>query len=420
MLETKSSGRRLFARCGVPLMLAGSLTACELVDVSPVEKTEQEAAAEVNAWMNEEIHRLDEPLQPEDMDEELLERMAAAGELPQQKSGGGGGITVNNPPTLAHECTGGKPCVGIRRTLPEVAADHTATDLAFWSWALTGDEQPTNQWCFLSGLGGGLNESFDAVYLDRGTGCIEMGDREAGGAGTTKWRLSIEKENAEDSLSGEATCIPTSNFKRDAGAVIWPSEEFYASRSDSGEASAWAWKNDAATMISMVRGNFAGSEERVRIRMEGDSDDRAKVLVHSGADNRHSGAARSLFVGTPRGPNPMWIIPPPEDFRLPWQEGPYPTVNIPPIHGELSGSADDNSRTYRLPRTNLGFCYLTRVSGDFRGAGEQIRIFPKKVENYDGGREHWYLYVKAGRGSVQASVRCMAYDQTTPPQEIPL
>lgn len=54
-----------------------------------------------------------------------------------------------------------------------------------------------------------------------------------------------------------------------------------------------------------------------------------------------------------------------------------------------------------------GFCYLTKVTGDFEGGGEDVRIVIK------GGS--WYLVVKSGQqNGIGASARCWKWPLRAP------
>lgn len=248
--------------------------------------------------------------------------------------------------------------------------------------------------CFLTRVSGNLggnsaivlhNGSTNVQAYWRATGLFSGGGSRIGGP---TWMLGGAQAHT-NSLSGEATCVPLSNFFTDAGGVIWQSEGNGAGISSPSwpncnkTASSNLWNGDALSYLSHVHGNYEGSGEVAEI-ITGGRNTPSQIRVKTGkCDYNHSSQGRSLFVGTP-GVSNMWR------------------------YNYSANASSGQTRTTRMMRTNRGVCYFTRISGDFDGAGERVRIFPRVDTD---GAEYWFVEAKADRGTAYANAQCALYDQ---------
>lgn len=76
-------------------------------------------------------------------------------------------------------------------------------------------------------------------------------------------------------------------------------------------------------------------------------------------------------------------------------------------------SQDGNGVKYLMPR-DIGFCYLVRVSGAFRGAGERVQLGTRALPNST--TMFWTLEVATLQSGTSARARCVRWTQlnTTP------
>ena len=189
------------------------------------------------------------------------------------------------------------------------------------------------------------------------------------------WKLggySIESNG----LHSEATCIPLSNFTLDEGLVAWVSSIF-TTPIKYGSSSADMWAGDAASFLTGIAGQFNGGDERAEV-VFGTGTTLSQLRMKAGSSSSFVGGnGASLFVGVPGSG---------EAFD--------PYIRY----------ANDNSEV-KLMRTRQGACFLTKVSGNFKGSEERIRIFPKLF----GNEEFWMLEAHAGRGSAYGGAACIPY-----------
>ncbi|HVZ33636.1 MAG TPA: hypothetical protein VG963_14490 [Polyangiaceae bacterium] len=247
--------------------------------------------------------------------------------------------------------------------------------------------------CFLTRVSGNLGGNSvvalhryntDYQYTWRTSGLIHGTLADEG----PTWKLGGAQ--AEDnSLSAEAICVPLSSFSIDPGMVIWTSGEGRAEVSTARPGcSSWVaaemWQGNAATYLSSVQGDFEGGGEGAEIVYGEGWSDPAQVRIQTQQCGYYEAHAVSLFIGVPD------------------QRGTWRTTAV-----EVDAGSN-KKRSQRLLRTRDGVCYLTRVSGNFDGAGERVRIYPELDQS---GDEWWTLEAKAQGGSAYSKAECVYYDQ---------
>jgi hypothetical protein len=267
-----------------------------------------------------------------------------------------------------------------------------------FTWSANEFDVPLKPWpshvCFLTRVSGNLDGN-SQIALHTGVNDVQAIYRAnglLGGAvydGGSMWKLGGAQGHS-NSLSSEATCVPVSNFFSDPGAVIWQSAPAYAEvRNCQASRSANLWNGDAVSFLTHVQGNFEGNSEAAEI-ISGAPNTPSQVRIKQNrpvcniTSWNFAAGARSLFVGIP-GTTAMWTS---LKYSL------------------VAGS--NQSKKAKMIRTRDGVCYLKRISGDFDGGGERIRIFP---EIDSSGVEYWNLEAKAQGGSAYTTAECVTYDQ---------
>jgi hypothetical protein len=193
------------------------------------------------------------------------------------------------------------------------------------------------------------------------------------------WKIAGSSGD-KNSLQAEATCVPRADFRLGAGMVMWDSGNVVGTAFPTNTVSKDLWLGDAIAHVDLVQGWFEGGGEFAQIE-PGAPNTTTHLSVRTQNSSQTSGMARSLFLGIP---------------------GATATRRTPQV--QSSG----NKKQLILP-TRDGVCYLTRISGDFNGSEERIRIAPI----VDGqGTEWWQLETHNGGDNVYATAECVLYDQT--------
>jgi hypothetical protein len=195
-------------------------------------------------------------------------------------------------------------------------------------------------------------------------------------------------QRASNSLTGEAVCVPLSNFFIEPGMVIGQSGRFFviADLGNTNECSrpisTPTWAGNAVTTLAGIQGNFSTTSDWIDI-VSGQWNTPSTLRVNSTECGRGWAEARahSLFVGVPGQPA---------------------TKRTAPV--TKSGNTKTN-----LLQTDRGACFLTKIAGDFDGSEERVRIYPT-VDKY--GVEWWTLETHAGGGSARATAQCVLYWQS--------
>jgi hypothetical protein len=121
--------------------------------------------------------------------------------------------------------------------------------------------------------------------------------------------------------------------------------------------------------LTMVSGKFEGAGEEVSVYVE---DGRWRL---GGWSRQKDVAAAARCVKWESGDKLLYTS------EYLWEQG------EPPIKGRV--------------RDREGFCFLTRVRGDFEGAGERVEI------QRDGG--YWELYGRSRQDGIAAGMRCVKW-----------
>ena len=249
--------------------------------------------------------------------------------------------------------------------------------------------------CFLTRVSGNLGGN-SIILLHRSTGDLQAEWRLNGlipfgplpDDGPT-WKLS-GVQGTSNSLIAESACVPLENFVSEPGFVRWQTEGVWYAGIDplsrpgcSDTKVAETWNGDAATFLSGIQGNFEGGGEVAEI-IQGGPETPSQLRLHIEQCNYiFEARARSLYVGI-SGDTAMWIYP----------------------HTLSAGRGETKTET--LMATRDGVCYLSRVSGDFDGDGERLRIYPEVDSD---GIERWKFEAVADRGSAYGTASCIPFDQ---------
>lgn len=217
---------------------------------------------------------------------------------------------------------------------------------------------------------------------------------DAWGIRTNNWMFL----GPNDTGRGAMTCVKHSAFVPDAGGVHWVSGWLPVSAQTDFIAhyDRDMWWGTAASFVNGIGGEFAGGGEYIRVTQSTDGYKPSVISAETQASEL-DGVGFSYFVGVPKSgklvklygyKNGAWV----RGSALSSGTFEYPV------------STQAGFSSYWLPPRDKAFCYITRVSGNFDGGGEQLRI------TVNGGQ--WFLNVQSGGGKyVSGKVRCMAYDQ---------
>jgi hypothetical protein len=257
--------------------------------------------------------------------------------------------------------------------------------------------KPTNTHvCFLTRVSGNLGGQSTVIVhhssTDTRARCLADADPTSENDVGPTWKINVcQKE--ENSLRAEATCVPGSNFVLDPGGLVAGSGLFdlkvIGDCSASLSRSMDIWPGLAVSFINGLKGRFDGGGESVEVARNNVSWTLpSKLWARTQTCGLLEGIAYSLFANIPDGGHATKAV-------------------------SFSISAQRNeSKTVKMIRTRDGVCYLTKLSGQFDGDPERIRIYPKKDS---AGVEYWMVEAHADRGSAFARTECMYYDQTSGP-----
>lgn len=268
----------------------------------------------------------------------------------------------------------------------------TQSNAQIFSWSKGQNEQPmvpvSSHLCFLTRLSGEMASARSIVVVhhsntnisdhsgpehlpnDSNGNIVEDGDT---------WKIGGSTDG-NNSLRGDATCVPKSDFLLGPSNVFWESGNVVNQKFQGGSGAKDLWLGNAISYIDGVHGWFEGGGEFAQIE-PGWPNTPSQLNVRTQNSSAVSGVARSLFLG----------IPGVTDTRR---------------TGMVSSSG--NKKQLLLP-TRDGVCYLTRISGDFNGSEERIRISPVVDAQ---GTEWWQFETHAGRGKAYATAECVLYNQS--------
>jgi hypothetical protein len=156
------------------------------------------------------------------------------------------------------------------------------------------------------------------------------------------------------------------------------------------------WWGTAASFVNAILGEFAGGGEYVQVKQSTDGYQPSVLSIES-QSSKIDGTGFSYFVGVPKSGKLVKLYG--------YKNGSWARGNaLSSGTFEYSVNTQAGFNSYWLPPRDKAFCYLTRVSGNFDGGGEQLRITVSGAQ--------WFVKAQSGGGKhVSGKVRCMAYDQ---------
>lgn len=223
--------------------------------------------------------------------------------------------------------------------------------------------------------------------------------------GASRWKL--ETGSQQDHLAAGATCVHKQSFAYRPGTQYWRSPEFSVSslvgssltgRCGPAPLSSYretaTWWGDAFTVLTGFRGKLDGAAEVVNIMQSAQPYAPSYISSAVGqCDALVSGQAHAYFVGTPHvGERPVFM-------------GPRGS-GLADVAGEYHLRASQQQRSLVLARSDEAWCYLTGVSGRFKGGGEVVQM----VRETHQGQMRWVLRAQhqGAQGDVAAWARCVS------------
>jgi hypothetical protein len=262
--------------------------------------------------------------------------------------------------------------------------------------------------CFLTGVGGEF-DSYANVVVHRSSvdqneaATIRALTMTSGGTAWNEvgpdWKLSGYRTSS-DGTTGDATCVPRSDFIVDPGGELQVSTAGLAKYETTpldcdANVHADLWDANAVSYLSSVQGEMEGFGELAEIIRPTGSRPAQVHAASERCDELGEAGGRSLAVGVR------------DDGIAPYQ---FPGGVAELV---LGGRGEQHMM---LGPTAAGVCFLTKVSGAFHGRGERVRILPSVDES---GLEVWMLSIESGGGEVTARASCVYYDQRYMPEVIP-
>jgi hypothetical protein len=290
-------------------------------------------------------------------------------------------------------------------TADEVASEHTSVSVpkasGFREYHVSsgphddktymGDEDIDHSMCVLSRVSGNLSDDGGGLSLYWGQGLSDG------------WVLYARSNDDSKEVYASALCVDHDNFARPKGSVVWTSDSFGTGGEPSGNDNynKKLWWGDSFSYLTSIEGEFEGTGEYARVDQSSkpSSSSTLNVATEAGwlfdATNIYA-RAHSFFVGVPNSPRLVKLMGHNDGVR----RGDVTSSGTFRFDvGTVSGHS-----TYWMTPTDASICGLTKVSGDFDGGGESVKITASS--NY------WVLSAKAGSGrSAYASARCMAFNQ---------
>jgi hypothetical protein len=254
--------------------------------------------------------------------------------------------------------------------------------------------------CFLTRVSGNFGGN-SGVYVHRSTDDVAticpwgpfLGLNAFSNDSGATWKLA-GCQHATNSLTAEATCVPGSSFILDPDGIVTGSPVQVAKVLPTGTTcnasqSKDLWTFTAVSYINSIMGYMNGGGEKAEILSFSDRSSLSKVRVQSqycGSGAQVQAAAYSLFAG------PSSLV---QDTRR--------------IGVWALDASNGSNRTAQMIKTTDGVCYLTKISGSLDGAGEKLRIYPKKDA---AGVEYWMFEARSQYGgSAYGAAQCILYDQ---------
>lgn len=223
-------------------------------------------------------------------------------------------------------------------------------------------------------------------------------------AGASRWRL--EAGSQQNPIAANATCVHKRSFAQRVGTQYWRSPEFSVSslvgstlwRCDPAPLSSYretaTWWGDAFTVLTGFRGKLDGAAEIVNIMQSAQPYTPSHIASAVGqCDALVSGQAHAYFVGVPHvGQRPVFV-------------GPRGR-GLADVAGEYHLRASRQQNALPLAPSSEAWCYLTGVSGRFKGGGEFVQV----AQELHQGQMHWVLRVQhqGAQGDAAAWARCVS------------
>jgi hypothetical protein len=242
--------------------------------------------------------------------------------------------------------------------------------------------------CTLSSVRGYFAGGGEKVILDSDSGA---------------WDFSVISQRTEEDeeVAASAICVDTQNFYDGNGNNFTIADTVSESSTGSTETENLnAYPHVAA--LTGIGGDLDGAGEHVSvIEPDPNTTDPWLLSVYTSAQQTW-GWATAFGLDNPYGGQPDWVEKP--EYEM------------------TNGASTSDGKIYsvRMAESDEAYCFLTRISGKFRGGGEKVRIYEEEGA--------WMLEVWAGcesytwgglgddcveRKHVEAKARCIPYDQSS-------
>ncbi|GAB3901016.1 hypothetical protein ACFQ1S_09335 [Kibdelosporangium lantanae] len=251
--------------------------------------------------------------------------------------------------------------------------------------------QPTSTHvCVLTRVGGHFQGDGEAVRVYQSNGWWYLGGH-----------------SQQDGVHGTARCFRQSSFTSIHGSTHWVSADqgvTVTTASSCYNGGAPLWWGDAATIMTGIRGNFAGAGESAGVTQSVDG--RRSSDIHTGGcqdDSLWQVWGYSFFVGRPHAGDLATFLPHSSDR---YAKNPGTAATVPE---SMSTAANGNGVTRLMARADWAMCYLTEVRGKLRGADDYVEIVPEDVSD---DTTDWVLRThSATTDGISAKARCYARNQ---------
>ena len=213
-------------------------------------------------------------------------------------------------------------------------------------------------------------------------------------SGVTGGAYCFRKEHfmpAPEEAIVAAASLGQSPFVRQASEVL---NKNWDNDNDCTTGNTILWLGDAAAILSGMAGKFVGGGEIASVVQSFDPKKVSYIHAHSCQEANIGAYGYSFFVGKPH-------------------TGSLPKFqNFGPALGTEARVATqgDQSKSLPLIGTDMGMCYFTKISGEFRGGGEIAEIVAGPDPS--SGQEMWWLRARSkSESGIEARARCMLFIQ---------
>jgi hypothetical protein len=212
------------------------------------------------------------------------------------------------------------------------------------------------------------------------------------------WEMGGDRPG-DNFLQMDAVCEPLSAFRVNVDRTVAVGARTLAFTNQTNTTITVNGTPNTAAILSSVKGAFDGRPERAWV----DQGTTPTVNIkNGGAPGTHFTIAHALSFGLEGNQAPFFVH----------DGAPIPTLDV---DGHVVHFGCPNGdMCMDLADIATSFCFLTSVSGDFRGGDEWASVFPK----WSTGK--WHFAAAAGNsfppfdngGQVKASAMCLLLDQT--------